>query len=55
MINPIIKIVLRPVVRAIDALLEKLHLQIMNGEKDEALKTVSELRNAVKEAAKYLN
>lgn len=49
-----VKIILRPVVRGIDALLEKLHGQIARGEKDEALKTVGELRAALAEATKYL-
>lgn len=52
--TPLLKILLRPVARAIDALLEKLHTQVISGEREEALKTINELRNAVKEGRKYL-
>lgn len=54
MISPFLKIVIRPVARAIDALLEKLFNQISEGKREDALKTVIELRAALTELRKYL-
>lgn len=55
MISPFIKLILRPVVNALEAQLEKLHYQIKNGDTDAALKTVNQFQSALSAAKeKYL-
>ncbi len=54
MLNPIIKIVLRPVVAGILALLDQVATQIANGEKEKALATITDLKKAIETAKDYI-
>lgn len=53
-INPLVKIVLRPVIAGILALLDQVATQITNGEKEKALATITDLKKAIEAAQNYL-
>lgn len=53
-IPPIAKIIVRPIMHGLDALLEQLYHQIANDQKEQAMATVSELRAALEQINQYL-
>lgn len=48
------KILVRPLITSLDALLDRLHWQIKNGQAEQALSTIEELRAAITEVRKWL-